>query len=54
MANGAMEDQDQYVYGALEKNNYLEEQFKQKPGQCNVETKKASTNNMKTSDLKTN
>ena len=40
MANGAMEDQDQDVYGALEKNKNLEEQVKQLPGQCRVETKK--------------
>ena len=33
---------------ALEENNTLEKQVKQ--GQCNVDTKKAYTNNMKTSD----
>ena len=29
MVNGAIEDQDQDVYEALEKNKYLEEQVKQ-------------------------
>ena len=54
MANGAMEDQDQDVSGALEKNRNLGEQVQQKPGQWNVESKKAQTNNMKTLDLQTN
>ena len=52
MANRAIEDKN--VYGALEKNKNLEEHVKHKPGQCNVETKKAQTNIMKTSDLQTN
>ena len=49
MGNGAKEDQNQDMYGALEKNK---KQVKQ--GQCNVDTKRAKTNNMKTLDLQTN
>jgi hypothetical protein len=49
MGNGAKEDQNQDMYGALEKNKKQVNQ-----GQCNVDTKKAETNNMKTSDLQTN
>ena len=37
MCNGAMKDQSQDMYGALEKNNTLEKQVKQ--GHCNVDTK---------------
>ena len=47
MGNGAMENQNQDMYGALEKNKTLEKQVRQ--GQCNVDTKKAQTNNIKTS-----
>ena len=49
MGNGAKEDQNQNLYCALEKNK---KQVKQ--GQCNFDTKKAKTNDMKTSDLETN
>ena len=49
MGNGAKEDPNKDMYGALEKNK---KQFKQ--GHCNVHTKQAKTNNMKTSDLQTN
>ena len=40
-----MADEDQHVYGALEKNKNSTEQIYQKPGKCNAETKKAETNN---------
>ena len=46
MANGAMEDQGQDVYIALEKNNNLYEQIKQKLGRCNGETKNADINKL--------
>ena len=49
MGNGAKEDQNQDMYGALEKNK---NQVRQ--GKCNVGTKKAKTNYMKTPDLQTN
>ena len=49
MGNGAKEDQNQDMYGALEKNK---KQGKQ--GKCIVDTKKAKTNNKKTSNLQTN
>jgi hypothetical protein len=49
MGNGAKEDQNQDMYGVLEKNKKQVNQ-----GQCNVDTKKAKTNNMNTSDLQTN
>ena len=48
MGNGAKEDQNQDMYGALEKNK---KQVRQ--GTCNVDTKKVKTNFMKTSDLQT-
>ena len=54
MVNGAMEDYDQDVYGALEKKKNWEKHIKQKLGKWNVETKKAGTNNTKTADLQTN
>ena len=31
MVNGAMEDEDKHVYGALEENKNFKEQIKQKP-----------------------
>ena len=46
MANVGMEDHDQDVYEALEKNKNFKEQIKQKLGKCNGETKKAETNNV--------
>ena len=45
----AKENQNQDMYGALEKNK---KQVKQ--DQCNIDTKKAKTNSMKTLDLQTN
>ena len=45
MGNGAKEDKNKDMYGALEKDKKQVNQ-----GQCNDDTKKVKTNNMMTSD----
>ena len=40
MVNGAMEDEDQHFYGALEENKNFTEQIYQKLDKCNNEKKK--------------
>ena len=45
MANVGMEDHNQDVYDALEKNKNFKDQIKQKLGKYNGETKKTEINN---------
>ena len=46
MATGAIENENQHVYGDSEENKNLTEKNFQKPDNCNAETKKAETNNV--------